>query len=146
MQVPKIWIDRLSPVLALLAPHPETKFAWRDPGALGGAVEACLSRPGTPQAGAVETLARLAIGLAELGAKVASAELLAVLQVFAPDILRRAAEQKKSATPNVTGHRVHAAAIDHAPGRARGNALLHQRRWTDLERRRATARRRPARA
>lgn len=142
----RVWMERLHPVLALLAPQPDVPFAWRDSAQLAGAVDACVTRPGTPQAGAIEALARLAIGLAQIGAKVASAELIAVLQARAPDILRRVAEHKQARSQNVTGHRVHAAAIDPAPGRARGNAMLHQRRWTDLERRRATTRRGPARA
>ena len=144
MNIPKIWVKRLGPVLMLLAEDLTGTFVWRDPAQLGHAVDTCLTQPGVAKAGVIETLARLAIALGQRGATVAAAELIAVLQALAPPILRETREVKKARAVDVTGRRMHAAAIDRAPGRARGNALLHQRRWTDLERRRATRRARRA--
>ncbi len=145
MNVPKIWVKRLRPVFRLLATDAQTgRFVWGAPERLAEAVDTCLTQPGVSKAQALETLARLAIALGQSEATLAAAQLIAVLKLRAPAILQEAGEAKKSRSVDVTGHRIHAAAIDRAPGRARGNAMLHQRRWTDLERRRAT-RRVPAR-
>lgn len=135
----------LQPVLALLERGREERLTWRSEAELALCIHRDLvDAPPQKAAKHVTALVRLAIALTDLESPSAHVMLVDVLErePLVPQQLRTARELRAARAAAVTGaKRTDQQSIDETPGRPRGDLDLHQRRWADLDRRRAVGRR-----